>query len=300
MTWIKAPNGAFSWRICWIYPRSELGTFAVYHTQPATPSSEDIDRLGFAANLAAIAIENRNTREKLARREQAFRTLAENAPDIITRYDPQGRLIYHNPRLESTLGLQSGQLLGKRPGQHVDDGRFALYEDKLFHVIETGEEAVIELATPTPTGESHHLIHMVAERDQSGAITGVLAVGRDITERRRMEIELERQARSDSLTGLANRRHFIQQAESELARIGRYGGTLSLLMFDIDHFKRINDTHGHNVGDLVLQKIAETSRATMREFELIDTSRRQARSRRFIGTQDQGNPSSSNPLHCNG
>lgn len=69
---------------------------------------------------------------------------------------------------------------------------------------------------------------MVAERDESGAITGVLALGRDITERKRLEKELEHQAHLDHLTGLANRRHFLNQAERELARMGRYGGELSL------------------------------------------------------------------------
>ena len=251
------------------FQRQGTGTFAIYHAEPTMPSPADLDRLCFAANLAAIAIENRNTRDQLVKRERAFRTLAENAPDNITRHDRNGRMIYHNPQLESTLGIPSGKMLGKRVSELIDDRSFSLYDEKIFHVIETGEETMLEISVSTAMGMTYHAIHMVAERDESGRITGVLSIGRDITEYKRMEEELERQAHSDPLTGLANRRHFIQQAHSELSRINRYGGALSLLKFDVDHFKRINDTHGHNIGDLALQKIAAASRATMREVDII-------------------------------
>jgi GGDEF domain-containing protein len=85
---------------------------------------------------------------------------------------------------------------------------------------------------------------MVAERDESGSIVGVLATGLDISERKKLYKELERQARLDFLTGLLNRRYFFELAKMELLRLQRYGGELSLIMFDIDHFKGINDTHG--------------------------------------------------------
>lgn len=136
-------------RACWSEPiRSTrgkiLGTFAIYHTQPKSPQLEDIERIGSAANLASIAIENRYTYE-----------------------------------------------------------------------------------------------------------------------------ELERRAYSDYLTGLANRRYFLEQAESELSRVLRYGGDLSILMLDIDHFKLVNDTHGHKIGDLVLKKLSEICRSTLRDVDII-------------------------------
>ena len=71
------------------------------------------------------------------------------------------------------------------------------------------------------------------------------------------------------MTGLANRRYFIEQAELELSRHNRYSTELSLIMLDIDFFKKINDTYGHNVGDLVLQKIAEVSRTILRDVDII-------------------------------
>jgi diguanylate cyclase (GGDEF)-like protein/PAS domain S-box-containing protein len=259
---------------CWSEPiissaGKVLGTFAIYHADPAMPTPENIERINFAANLVAIAIENQNTREELVERERAFRSLAEHAPDNIARYDREGQTIYVNPRLEVTLGMSSGQLLGRPPSEHFDDGRFDILEAKVKQVLETGEDEVYEFEVPGPAGMTFHSVHMVAELDESGTVTGVLALGRDLTERKRMEEELEHQAHSDYLTGLTNRRHFLEQAESELSRLNRCGGALALIMFDIDFFKQINDTHGHDIGDLVLQKIAAISRETMRVIDII-------------------------------
>jgi len=81
--------------------------------------------------------------------------------------------------------------------------------------------------------------------------------------------ELERRAYSDYLTGLANRRYFLEKAENELARARRYGEELSILMLDVDHFKQVNDRYGHKVGDIVLQKLAEVCRSTLRDVDII-------------------------------
>ncbi len=91
----------------------------------------------------------------------------------------------------------------------------------------------------------------------------------DITAQKVAEFELVRQAHIDYLTGFNNRGHFMQQAELELKRVVRYGGTLSIFMMDVDHFKKINDTYGHKVGDLVLQKLAAVCRDTLRMVDII-------------------------------
>lgn len=88
-----------------------------------------------------------------------------------------------------------------------------------------------------------------------------------------MELEnlnmvLENQNRTDSLTGIANRTHFNERLEQEVAQVGRYGGELSLLLFDIDHFKEINDIHGHLQGDSVLQRMARLIQANIRRIDL--------------------------------
>jgi diguanylate cyclase (GGDEF)-like protein len=91
----------------------------------------------------------------------------------------------------------------------------------------------------------------------------------DITEQVHAADELRRLAITDDLTGLFNRRHFLHLVERELKRFERYGRPLSLVMLDIDHFKRVNDQFGHAVGDKVLKSIAQSCRAALRGTDTI-------------------------------
>ena len=88
-------------------------------------------------------------------------------------------------------------------------------------------------------------------------------------ENRNNRIDLEKQAYTDYLTGLNNRRSFIERTEIELYRKERYGREFSLIMFDIDYFKYINDKYGHNTGDLVLKEIANICRNVLREVDIV-------------------------------
>lgn len=84
-----------------------------------------------------------------------------------------------------------------------------------------------------------------------------------------LESELQRQATTDMLTGAANRRHFMDTAQREIERARRYGNKLSMLMLDIDHFKRVNDTYGHAVGDEVLRQLPKTVTPLLRKLDFM-------------------------------
>lgn len=92
---------------------------------------------------------------------------------------------------------------------------------------------------------------------------------RDIEARNRAEAELERQASTDALTGLPNRRAFMDTAQQEFERSKRYSRSLSCMMVDLDHFKRVNDKYGHSVGDLVLKAFAEHARQSLRKHDAV-------------------------------
>jgi PAS domain S-box-containing protein len=141
-------------------------------------------------------INERSLIEDLLRlREQEFRSLAENSPDNIARYDRECRIKYWNSKLQATLGSSinaiAGAYIGKKTTELFPDGRFDGYQEAIENVIESGLEAEIELVLPDAgNGVHYHLVRMVAERDQSGEVTGVLAIGRDITERKAFEKQL--------------------------------------------------------------------------------------------------------------
>lgn len=105
--------------------------------------------------------------------------------------------------------------------------------------------------------------------DEAGKAVRLVGINEDITERRQLLDQLDQQAHQDYLTGLFNRRYFMEEGQMELARAQRYSNTLSLLMLDIDHFKDINDSHGHKAGDIVLQKLSEIMRETLRTVDII-------------------------------
>jgi diguanylate cyclase (GGDEF)-like protein/PAS domain S-box-containing protein len=105
-------------------------------------------------------------------------------------------------------------------------------------------------------------------RDEQGQVVGVLAVTEDITARKYMEQELFRRANYDTLTGLPNRGYFQTQLEEAVKRAQRREG-LAMMYFDIDRFKLINDTHGHDVGDEVIRMFAERVRAALRDSDFM-------------------------------
>ncbi len=99
------------------------------------------------------------------------------------------------------------------------------------------------------------------------AARGAVISHMDITDRKSLELELRRLAATDPLTGQANRRHFEEVASAQLARLRRFGGEAALLLLDLDHFKALNDRHGHAVGDAVLRRVAETCREVLRDVD---------------------------------
>lgn len=162
--------------------------------------------------LLAEIEERKRTAKELAAREREFRTLAENAPDDILRYDRECRAIYLNSRLASTLGENADDFLGRTPREAYPDGGFDDYHARLVEVIETGQPGEIEIGFPdSGKGLRHHHVRFVAERDAHGQIVGALAIGRDITEIKQAERKLE-QSRSQ-LRGLTARREQAREEE---------------------------------------------------------------------------------------
>ena len=143
--------------------------------------------------LSRDITERKELEERLAAREQAFRSLAESSPDFIVRYDREGRHSYLNNNLLSKLGIsEMDELLGKRPGEVWTDGRFAEIEAAAARAAASGEMQEFEMSVPNESGGVRYTqLVVVPERSASGDIIGTIAFGHDITERRRMENELK-------------------------------------------------------------------------------------------------------------
>ena len=183
--------------------------------------------------------------------------------DPIAVMDGRGRVVDVNEAARKELGLRPygdvpvvlGTLWATGTAPPDAPAPCVVFED------DKGEKRTYEV-TLTRLGESDH-----------GGRAAMLL--RDVTVKERMKRELERTyadlerlARTDPLTGLANRRHFMERLEQEVERSDRYGRPLSLVALDLDHFKSVNDTHGHAAGDEVLREAARALDSVCRDVDL--------------------------------
>ncbi len=205
----------------------------------------------------------------LVAREQEARTVIENSPDSISRYLPDGRRIYANPALIAMTEGGEDALLGKTPSESPGGSNAELYEQKIREVFSSGRNKQFELRWHDRFGRevcSH--IRLTPEFDLAGNVVTVLAIGRDITERLEFEKTIWEQANFDILTKLPNRQMFYDRLQQEAQLVTRSGKSLALLLVDLDHFKEVNDTLGHDIGDLLL---IEAARRISRSVRASDT-----------------------------
>ncbi|WP_422746170.1 sensor domain-containing diguanylate cyclase [Mycobacterium sp. WMMD1722] len=197
--------------------------------------------------------------EGLDDHHDAFFTIVENLPDVVTRHDRQFRYVYVNPAIEAATGVSAEARIGK---DHRETGTpeelVTTFQSIYRQVFETGEPAEAEFDYTGVSGLRHYSGWAVPEPDHDGRVNTVLAIVRDITELKRLQYELEQLAQTDPLTSLLNRRSFVDRVEPALERVRAGTGRLHMLMIDIDNFKEINDRLGHGAGDRVLEAVGRS------------------------------------------
>jgi diguanylate cyclase (GGDEF)-like protein/PAS domain S-box-containing protein len=210
---------------------------------------------------------------ELEERENVLRSIARHAHDAVVMLDPAGRVTFWNPAAQDIFGYAEAEILGRglRDVLMPGEARDRLEQD--FAAIRQdgpGEFAgkTVELTALRKDGQQAHIeISLSAVRVRGG--WHAVGIARDITARKRAEQQLELLATTDPLTGASNRRRFEEVLHGEIARSSRYGVPLSLVIFDVDHFKRINDSHGHPVGDEVLVRLAGLIAGNIRETDVL-------------------------------
>ena len=211
--------------------------------------------------------ERRRAEEALQQQKRFSEDIVNSLPGIFYMLDVEGRFIRVNPRCMEVTGYSWDELERMTALDFFATKDRSLIAQKMQEVFEQGDAAVeAELFTKYGRRIPYYF---TGHRTTIGGQSYLVGIGTDVTERHALELELERQAHSDALTGLPNRRYFIEQAELELARARRYGKLLSVLMLDLDEFKAVNDRYGHQVGDLVLYKVGEVCRSRLREVDVI-------------------------------
>lgn len=208
----------------------------------------------------------RRVLEEAARASEAtFRLLAENSSDIVSRLDVKGRRLYVSPAVERVLGRPVADLIGRSVLDDVAPADLPGVQEAMARLRAGESEVRVEYRALRPDGLMVWLETSARAtlNLRSGEPDGVVAVARDVTERKALEERLASLARTDGLTGLANRRTFDGALATEWRRARRDGAPLSLLLLDIDRFKLFNDTYGHPAGDTCLRTVAEAVAAAV-------------------------------------
>ena len=197
------------------------------------------------------AVERKQAQEQILRLASFPRLL----PNPVIEIDPAGQVTYLNPAAEKLFPELGAMGLAHPLLQGLVEVVASLQRGR------QQEEAVHEVTLGDATFELH-----ISYVEEAGLIRIYVLV---VTQRKRAEAEIHLLATTDSLTGIANRREFIRILESEVDRAKRYGVPLSLAMYDLDYFKRVNDTFGHDIGDNVLQTVTNLVKKNIRVNDVV-------------------------------
>ena len=202
---------------------------------------------------------------EVASREAVLTSVLQGSSDIIGLLDDQGVFTFLNRASFAVHGYRPEELVGTNVFDlvHPDD------RGTVLRAVQDGDLAVgVEIA--------HRMYdvrggvrHVEAKVSRPVGATGHVLNVRDVTERRELEAEILHHAMHDALTGVANRRSFSSRLDEALSRFHRSGRPVGLVMVDLDHFKPVNDTHGHQAGDEVLVEVARRLTASVRATDLV-------------------------------
>ena len=207
-----------------------------------------------------------HTQERLKQLAQAM----EQMDEMVRITDRNGYIMYVNEALTRHTGYKKSELIGKsnkilKSGEHSD-----LFYKKMYETIHNKKSYQATFINAKKSGEHYYEDQIITPvlSEESGEIEYFVSTSKDITERVKMQEKMKTLATTDTLTGIKNRYSINQEIENEIKRIRRYKGSFSLMMFDIDFFKDVNDTYGHDVGDSVLREFSTIVTKTIRDTDI--------------------------------
>ena len=217
------------------------------------------DELGEMARIFNVMTsEIRQTQAGLRREQDKLTTIIHGADEGIVVTDGVGNVVLVNPAAEALLTKPAATIIEKGFLELFDNPE----EMQKWLKQRISNENIIKVYN-----NRLFQVYVSMIQDAHGLAIGSAALIRDVTEEKRLEEELRRLSTTDALTGLYNRRHMDYVLTTEFSRASRTNTPFAVMMFDIDHFKKFNDTYGHEQGDRVLQAVAKSFHDSLRKYD---------------------------------
>lgn len=213
---------------------------------------------------------SKELKNKLKKSEDTFKAVMEQSPLSFVLTNTSGKIEYVNPKFLELMGYEKHEVLGKNPRILKSGYHDRVFYQNLWNAILSGNQWSSEIRNRKKSGELiWEKIILTPIFNEEGEIVQFLSILEDISDRKQKEQELKMLARTDMLTGIMNRRSFMEVAEKRLSEIKDQGKKAAFLMIDIDRFKSINDTFGHTMGDRAIRMVTTECQRFIKEFDLL-------------------------------
>lgn len=198
--------------------------------------------------------------------ELRLRLLTDNIPALVAYIDSEQRYRFCNEQYRTMLGIDPASMLGRTIAETFGRRWQRGLQEEIRQAL-GGRPVSFERRVPHAEGERHLQYQYIPDVDADGRVAGFYSMINDITAIKQVEQKLNLLARFDSLTGLPNRNQLEESLAAAIARADRGGQAMAAMFIDIDHFKSINDNHGHHAGDMVLHQFAQRLLSCIRQTD---------------------------------